>query len=458
MSSHRGRLVGLLAGTGVSVIALAGGVASAAPAGFGAPIVLQAPSVSHVETPAVSVTSSGQVAAVWSAQVAATGHFGNVVRRGTTSGRFGAAERVPGAGIEPSVAVGRSGGAAVVWLSDTAKGGTRHVEASVALGHGHFGKVQVLGTVRAGIGPQEVFASGGRYVAVWLQGVPTTDKHALLYAVSNAAGHFGAARTLAANVGIGFTAVAGPDGTVSAAWRTTPNANPAENATLEFAELAPGAGVFGATKAGPDNGENNSGGLGLFSGPGGTALTWTDLGAASESLRELPIGPGVASAPQTVFTLQTADTGKLSASGPVLALPAQGPSPVAAFAVLAGTSGDSQVTTAGTVFATVPGAGGAFAAPVELSKPGTLSTQPVAGATSSTAVIAWTTGSFKHYGLEYAIRPASGSFGAARSLTSLRSEGPVTLSSSPGAVVATWVSGAAANHLGIDVAILRDAG
>jgi hypothetical protein len=458
MRSHRGRLVGVLAGTGVSVIALAGGVASAAPAGFGAPIVLEAPSASHVETPAVSVTPSGQVAAVWSAQVTATGHFGNVVRRGTTAGHFGAPERVPGAGIEPSVAVGRGGGAAVVWLSDTAKGGTRHVEASVALGHGHFGKVQVLSTVRAGIGPQEVFASGGRYVAVWSQGVSATATHALFYAVSNAAGHFGAARALAANVGIGFTAAAGLDGAVTAAWRTGGSVNPAENATLEFAELAPGAAAFGATQPGPDNGDNNSGGLELFSGPGGTALTWTDLGASSESLRELPIGRGVGAVPQTVFTLQTADAGKLAASGPVLALPAEGPSPVAAFAILAGTTGDSQVTTAGTVFATVPGAGGAFAAPAELSKPGTLSTQPVAGATSSTAVVAWTTGIFKHYGLEYAARSASGSFGAARSLTSLRSEGPVTLTSSPGAVVATWVSGAAANRLGIDVAILRDAG
>jgi hypothetical protein len=142
----------------------------------------------------------------------------------------------------------------------------------------------------------------------------------------------------------------------------------------------------------------------------------------------------------------------------VLALPAVGPSPVAAFAVLAGTGGESQVTTAGTVFATVPGAGGAFAAPVELSTPGTLSTQPVAGATGSRAVVAWTTGRFEHYGLEYTVRPASGSFGAARSLTSLRSEGPVTLTSSPGAIVATWVSGGAPNRLGIDVAILRDAG
>jgi hypothetical protein len=57
---------------------------------------------------------------------------------------------------------------------------------------------------------------------------------------------------LSANVAFGLAAVVGPDGTVTAAWRTTPNANPAENATLEFAELAPGAAVFGATKAGPD--------------------------------------------------------------------------------------------------------------------------------------------------------------------------------------------------------------
>jgi hypothetical protein len=442
----------------VAVVALAGGVASAVAAGFGAPIVLRAPSTSHVETPAVSVTPSGQVAAVWSAQLTAPGPFGILVRRGTTSGHFAASERVPGAGIEPSVAAGRSGGAAVVWLSDTEKGGTRHVEASVALGRGHFGKVQVLDTVRAGIGAQEVFASGGRYVAVWSQGVPTNATHALFYSVSNAAGHFGAPRMLSAKVAFGLAAVLGPDGTVTAAWRTTPSTNPAENAALEFAELAPGATRFGVTRSGPDNGENNSGGLGLFSGPGGTALTWTDIGAASQSLRELPIGPGVASAPQTMFTLESADTGKLGTTGAVLALPGEGPSPVAAFAVLAGTSGESQVTTAGTVFATVPGLGGAFGTPVELSRPGTISTQPVAGGTSSTAVVAWTTGTFKHYGLEYAVRPASGSFGPARSLTSQRSEGPVTLTSSPGAVVATWVSGGAPNHLGIDLAILGDAG
>jgi hypothetical protein len=90
-------------------------------------------------------------------------------------------------------------------------------------------------------------------------------------------------------------------------------------------------------------------------------------------------------------------------------------------------------------------------------------TLPVAGATQTGVVVAWATGNFGRYGLHHAVRPARGTFGTARALTTSHAEQGALLASSSGTVVAVWTMrpGAAGPHpqgarRGIALAILRE--
>jgi hypothetical protein len=386
------------------------------------------------------------------------GH-GVVARRGTSAGTFGSIERLTGSGFEPSAAAGLHGGASVVWESFAASGGTRHLEASVAIGRGRFGKPQTLASVRATITSQTVLATGGHYVAIWRQGIPGTSRHAVRYAVSNSAGHFGAVQTLAPDTGpiSGVSAAVRLDGTVTAAWGTPLGLPPAQNQQLAYAQLPVSATSFGPienlTAQAASQGAETVG-IDVDAGPGGTALAWTEDAALPELLRTAPLLTGVAPMPQTVLSIASPDLSQTYGVGPVLALPADGLAPVAAYAVLGSPGGESEAVTSGSVFAAEPGADGTYGTPVELSDPGTIATQPAAGATNYAAVVAWTTGAYHDYGLKYAVRLYAGSFSDAESLSPRRSEGPVVLASSTGSVVAAWVAGGAPNQLGIDIAIL----
>ena len=202
-------------------------------------------------------------------------------------------------------------------------------------------------------------------------------------------------------------------------------------------------------------------GIHVTAGPGGTALTWTEAGAFPELLRAAQLVPGSMPTPQTVLSLDSTDLGKRYATGPALALPGHG-APVAGYAVLDGSGGESEQVSGGRVYAAAQRSDGTYGDPVQLSIPGTIATQPVAGATSSSAVITWTTGAFPRYGLRYAVRSPSGTFGPARPITSGLAERQSTLASSPHAVVAVWVSRAgttgphpSGGKHGIALAILR---
>ena len=449
----------------LTALALPAG-AAAATAGFGAPIALRAASLRSAGEPAVAVASDGGVIAAWDQQLSARA-FGVVVRRGTTSGRFGPAERLTTAGYQPGVAAGRGGGAAVIWQT-SARGGTRSLRVAVARGHARFGGEQTLMRVRANVTSEQVVASGGRYVAIWWQGVPGTGHHAVRYALRDAAGRFGAAHTLAPDTGplTGVSAAAGPDGSVTAAWGTPLGGTVSSNQQLAYARLAPGATTFGPVgglRAAAADAGAETGGIAVAAGPGGTALTWTEAGQLPELLRTAPLPASGTPTPQTVFTLDSADLGKRYATGPALALPGGGRAPVATWSVLESPGGESEAITGGNVFAASAAADGTYPGAVQLSAPGTIATQAVAAATEATGVVAWSTGQFPRYGLQYATA-GPGGFSTARPLTSSHAERGVELVSSPGAVVAIWVSrpgpGGAHPHgalRGIAIAILRGA-
>src|SRR2546423_4140884 len=95
-----------------AVTCLMASPAAAATPRFGAAIVVTSRSKAPAGGPAVAV-ASGRIAVPW--QGAGGRVLGVVVRRGTTSGRFGAPERLSRSGYGPSVAAGRAGGAAAVW-------------------------------------------------------------------------------------------------------------------------------------------------------------------------------------------------------------------------------------------------------------------------------------------------------------------------------------------------------
>jgi hypothetical protein len=327
-----------------------------------------------------------------------------------------------------------------------------------------------LATVRANVTSQQVIATGGRFVAMWWQGVPGTGGHAVLYAVSDAAGRFGAARTLVPDTGpiTGVSAAAAPDGTVTAAWGTPLGGTVQTNQQLAFAQLAPGMSRFGAPTmlraAGADQGAETAG-IHVDAGPGGVELGWTEEGHFPELLRAAALTGAAAATPETVLTLDSSDLGKLYAVGPTFALPAAGLAPVAVWSVLGAPGDESESITSGEVFAADRRTDGTYGEPTQLSAPGTISSLPLARATRTAAVVVWATGSFGRYGLRYAVRAPGGTFGAARALTPVEAERGALLASSSRAVVAVWTMrpGAHGPHpravrRGIALAILRERG
>src|SRR3954467_3126772 len=137
--------------------AMATSPAGAATPHFGAPIVVKAPA-RYVGSPAVAVGSSGRVAVPWEDE-SNTRAAGVFVRRGTTSGRFGAVERLAKIGTLPSVAVRRDRGVAVAWQPGIG------AEVAVAGAHGWFGSPHELSAEAPG-SPQ-ILAAGDRYVVFW---------------------------------------------------------------------------------------------------------------------------------------------------------------------------------------------------------------------------------------------------------------------------------------------------
>jgi len=421
--------------------------AHAAPPRFGAPLVLNPPSTDSVGRPAVAV-ASGRVAVAWEQE---TGDRAArvLVRRGTTSGRFGAVQRVGTTGSlgQPSVAVGRRGGAAVIW--DDGGG----VEAAVARGRGRFGRPRALATAAAGISVK-VLAAGERYVALFQLGY----KGPIHYAVSDAAGRFGRTRTLERATGSlsGLSAAADPAGAVIAAWGTRAVPGGHQNQQVGFARLAPGARTFGTPAvvraAAADQGAEADD-VTVAAGPGGAVLGWVESYAhqAPAMLRVAGLG-AVRPAPETVSSLSSDNIGKRYFATPAPSVPGGGLPRVVAWEVDT-TRVDFGEIGAAHVFAAERRPDGTYGDPVQISGPDTFAEHPVAAATRSAAVVAWTTelAGPGVYGLQYAVRDGAGPFGPARAVTPGHTNRDVVLASSPGAVVAAWTT--PSRH--VSAAILR---
>ena len=432
---------------------------------FDKPIVVRGTSARTVGNPSVALSSTGRLAVAFTDAAARRGGgFQVVVRRGGLDGRLGRREVLASTGYEPVVGVDGRGTPAVVWEEMKADGG-RTLRARVAAGpSGKFGPAQVLASGQGIITSWTVLDNGGRFVAVWQESVPgSTSKRAARYAIASKDGRFGRAQTLAPETGplSGVAAGRAPDGTIVAAWGTPLSFSPPVNQQLAEATLAPGAPAFtpgpGQRAVRVTQGAEIAG-IGVAQSAGGAALTWQEQGSLPQLLRTAAPG-GAAS---TVATSESKDLGARSLRGPALAIPATG-ARSALWADVQGPGGESEQTTGGQVLTATQAADGSWSAPVTLSGPGEIATQPGAGASRSLSAYLWTTGSFPRFGLRYAVRSASGAVTAARTLAAGAARPPAIASSGP-AVVAAWIQrdpraprgSDAQNHASIRLSVLRD--
>jgi hypothetical protein len=463
---------------------------------FAAPVVLGSSSGVPVEDPAVAVAPSGTVVAAW-LEPTGRARLGVVVRRGTTSGRFAPAQLLAKTAFGPAVATIGDGGAAVSWQTQLGTGPLR-VDVAVARRGHDFAKPQELADV-AGADPLaplpvQLVAAAGRYVAVWSEGVGGHDS--VLYAVSDRAGRFGATHALGATGATPFVSAAvSPDGVVTAAWYAPycacgPSSCPACGSATQqiaFAQLTPGRTAFDATRM--IRSTLPGGGIASFtlnSGPGGSALAWTETAAADTPsagqtgargqvlsstgevapeddsgplpvrVRTLRLDPVAQASPVTVFALPAAAPANRLVADPRLALPADGMAPVATWEVDDWDPDQVEApVVGGRVLASPRRTDGEFGAPVEVSPPGPIASQPATGATRDDGVIVWdsdATGGV--YRLHYAVSSGGGVLTPARPLTPNTVTGAAVVASSPGAVVAAWISRGATGQTAVGLAIL----
>jgi hypothetical protein len=328
----------------------------------------------------------------------------------------------------PEVALGADGSAAVLWTR-YGEHGRRTLQVSVAKPGGRFGRPQALVSVVANLIGEQVFASGGRFAAVWWQGVPGHD-HAVRYAVSTGA-RFGPFQTLAPVDGNGeVSSAAAPTGEVVASWQAKGQA--------AAAVLAPGAEHFGpAQVVSADTAKTGSfANPYAFAGPGGVALGYVVSGELPWQLRVATPGPDGRFVPRTVTTVDQNEAGTRQVDGPLLARPASAPA-VAAWGVTRLADAESEDAVAGRVDAAVEQPDGTFSAPVHLTPAGEFPTWALAtAATRTAAVVVWPTGEYDRQRLRYAV---GAPFGPARTLGAGAIRG-VAVASAGDHVIAGWRS------------------
>ncbi len=366
---------------------------------FAAPVVITRTAQRDSGPPAVALNAAGEVAVAW-------------VRDGRVIVQRGATPQTvfrDASGADPAAALAADGAAAVL-VTRHGKRGHRFLEAATAPARAPFGRPQRLVDVVASLTGEHVFAVGGRFVAVWWQGVPGHD-HAVRYAVSDAAGRFGAVQTLRRVDGSGsVSAAAGPDGSVLA---TFGNFDGAVAATL-----APGSDRFGAPQP---LAESEFSFTYAFGGPAGVAV-------AFHAGRRLMLAPAGA-APRPIGTVR----GNGELYGPVLALRTPA---VAAWALTRTANDDSDDPIAGSVEAATEQPDGSFSAPRRLTARGEFPTGVLqAAATTSHSIVLWPSGNYQRQRLRYSL-----DLGRTRTLATGANRGATLTTAGEHAAIA-WLNG-----------------
>ena len=361
--------------------------------------------------PAVAVNEGGKTLVAWMGE-RTRGGARVIVRRGANGAKQVLSGRPAG---EPVAALGPDGSAAVMWSRD-GEHGRRFLEVAVAPPGGRFGRPQRLVSVVANISAWNVMAAGGRFVAVWWQGVPGHD-HAIRYAKTNGA-RFGALQTLAAvNDCCTVSSAADGAGNVVATW-TTP-----DDGQAAAAALAPGTERFGPVQPVSADTRFLPWYPRAFGGPGGAAVaygrTLVRLGADGR------FGTPVEAA---------GEDGRSELTTSVTALP-QGNQPVLAWSLTRTRNAEDETVVGGRVDATPQQADGSLSEPVALSRNADYPDGGLTGvATRTAAVLLWAHG----LRLRYVVHTGQG-FAPARTL-SIATDA-VVMAAAGDHAVAAWLTG-----------------
>jgi hypothetical protein len=247
---------------------------------------------------------------------------------------------------------------------------------------------------------------------------------------------FGAAQRLGT---VGFASSAppslalAPSGAVVTAWMLRGS----EGASVRAATLRPGARRFGTARliSGTDDADD----VGLFAGPGGAAVTWSNHHPATGTLMPLRMArlrrDGTLGTPQT-FALVERGPQALEVDGLQLGFPLAGP--VAAWQVFNDISEAGDGNKDQTRIDTMIGRGSnVFHAPQTRTAPGVATGLPVVAALADRMLLAWPERvGADTWHLQLAAHPAGGDWGPTRTFDDLN--GSIAMAASRSSALVLW--------------------
>jgi hypothetical protein len=361
------------------------------------------------------------------------------VRRGGENGTFAAPQSLaqgpisPGTGLDgigpPAVSIAPDGTAAVGWARTVS--GRHSIAVSVAGPTGSFGPAQTLAS--KGVPSVALVASSGRIVAVWDRGA--TGNHAVIsYAIAGASGRFGPARALATpttalpNTFPDVSLAADQAGDVILAYRTAPSLAGPANSQLAGAALGVHANAFSAPTIVSAATAHALRGSEVetpvaAAGPGGVAVGYQLQGTRPWLMQVASVENDEAFAiPRTAgkVAYSPQSSGEMTLAGPVVAVPASG-GETAAWTV--GDFSPGQAAPRVALYAATQTPGGTFGPAIDLTRPSTNPTVPLAAATTDLSILVWdefspSAHAYTTDSLDYTVRANTAGFTPPRTISS----------------------------------------
>jgi hypothetical protein len=340
------------------------------------------------------------------------------------------------------VAVSSDNAAVAAWVARGREAGRDQLRVAIAPRGRGFGPAQTLARVRGrrGYVPSVtvtglVAGAHGRVVVAWSLGGP--GKPSMHAAVRTPGRGFGAPQRLGT---VGFASsvppalALAPSGAVLTAWMLRGSD---DRASVRAATLRPGGRRFGASQlvSGADDADD----VGLFAGPGGAAVTWSNRRPAAGRLMPLRMArvrrDGTLGAPQT-FALVERGPQSLEVDGLQLGFPLAGP--VAAWQVFNDISEAGDGNKDQTRIDTMIGRGAnVFHAPQTRTAPGVQTGLPVVAALADRMLLAWPERvGADTWHLRLAAHPSGGDWGPTRTFADL--DGSIAMAASRRSALVLW--------------------
>lgn len=339
------------------------------------------------------------------------------------------------------VAVSSDNMAVAAWVARGREAGRDQLRVAIAPRGRGFRPARTLARVRGRNGyVPEIKVTGlvasphGRVVVAWSLDRPGSPS---MHAAVRTRGRFGTPQRLGT---IGFASSAppslalAPSGAVVAAWLLRGSD---ERSSVRAATLRPRARRFGAARliSGADDADD----VGLFAGPGGAAVTWSNGRPAPGHLMPLRMArlrrDGALAAPQT-FALVEPGPQALEVDGLQLGFPLAGP--VAAWQVFHDISEAGDGAKNQTRIDTMIGRGSnVFHAPQTRTSPGAQTGLPVVAALADRMLLAWRERvGTDTWHLRLAVHPSGGDWGPTRTFADI--DGAIAIAASRRSALVLW--------------------